>query len=103
MNNLKIKNVKFLGDTLVAAQDKDNNIWAGISYFCKALGLNKNEKDRQIKNIQTDETLKRGCVKFDAGVFDANNEAIALKFVMNGYIALTAFTDGLWKMGFNED
>lgn len=79
MNELKIKEIEFLGDTLVAAQDKEGKIWAGASYFCKALGMNKNEKDRQIKNIQVDETLKRGCVKFDAGVFDANNETIALK------------------------
>lgn len=79
MNTLTVKNVDFLGDTLVAAQDRDGNIWAGVSYFCKALGMNKNEKDRQIKNIQADEPLKRGCVKFDAGVFDPNNEAIALQ------------------------
>lgn len=79
MKDLIVKNVDLFGDTVVAAKDEDGEIWAGVSYFCKGLGLNKSEKDRQVKNVQSDEVLKRGCLKFDAGVFDANNEAVALK------------------------
>lgn len=78
-NNLIVKDVDLFGDNVIVAKDNEGNIWAGVSYICKGLGLGKNEKDRQIKNIQKDETLKRGCVKFDAGVFDPNNETVALK------------------------
>ncbi len=78
MDNLTVKHVDVFGDDIVAAQDANGNIWAGASYFCRAFGMNKNEKDRQIKNIQSDEVLNRGCVKFDAGVFDQGNPTLAL-------------------------
>lgn len=79
MNELEVKRVPFMGTDLMAAKDESGTIWAGVSYICNGLGLNKNEKDRQIKNVQSDEVLKEGCVKFDAGVFDPNNPTIAVK------------------------
>ncbi len=79
MKNLIVKNVDFMGDGLLAGKDMNGIIWASVSYFCNALGMTKNAKDRQVKKIQSDETLKRGCVKFDAGVFDPNNETLALQ------------------------
>lgn len=79
MNELQIKKVPFMGTDLMAARDADGQIWAGVSYICKGIGLSKNEKDRQVKNVQADRVLSRGCVKFDAGVFDPNNETIAVK------------------------
>lgn len=79
MNELVVKEINFNGDQLKAIQDSNRIIWVGISWICNGLGLNKNMKDRQIKNIQTDSLLKRGCVKFDAGVFDPNNETLALE------------------------
>lgn len=78
-NNMEIKKVPFMGTELVAARDADGQIWAGVSYICNGIGLNKNEKDRQVKNVQADRVLKKGCVKFDAGVFDQNNATVALK------------------------
>ena len=79
MNELAVKQVDLFGDTIVAAQDKDGNIWAGISGFCKGIGLSKSQKDTQVEKIQADRTLRMGCRKFPAGVFDANNEVLALK------------------------
>lgn len=79
MNELEIKRVPFLGAELMAARDEAGQIWAGVSYICNGIGLNKNEKDRQVKNVQADRVLKKGCVKFDAGVFDQNNQAVAIK------------------------
>lgn len=79
MNGLAVKDVQFNGVTLRAAQDAENIIWVGVAWVCNGLGLNKNQKDRQVKNIQNDELLVRGCVKFDAGVFDDNNETLALQ------------------------
>lgn len=80
MNELMIKEVDFNGDSLMAAQDKNtNDIYVGVSWVCSGIGFNKNQKDRQVKNIQSDEVLRRGCVKFDAGVFDRNNKTLAIK------------------------
>lgn len=78
-DDLIVKAVPFMGDELMAARDdKTGKIYAGVSYICKGIGFSKHEKDRQVANIQKDEVLKRGCLKFEAGVFDQNNEAIAI-------------------------
>lgn len=79
MGGLTVKDVDFNGAVLKAAQDMNNIIWVGVSWVCSGMGLNKNQKDRQVKNIQSDSLLSRGCVKFDAGVFDDNNDALALQ------------------------
>ena len=57
----------------------NGKIYVGISNICLNLGMNKNDKDRQIKNVQSDFILIKGCVKFDAGVFDPNNSTIAIE------------------------
>ena len=79
MNELEIKKVPFMGADLMAARDKDGQIWAGVSYICNGIGLTKHQKDRQVTNIQTDKVLSQGCLKFEAGVFDPNNETVAVK------------------------
>ena len=78
MNGLAVKDIEFNGSMLKAAQDVNNVVWVGVSYICNGIGLTKNMKDRQIKNIQADKLLSKGCVKFDAGVFDDNNATLAL-------------------------
>lgn len=79
MNDLIVKHVNLFGDDIVAAQDNEGNIWAGVSGFCRGIGFSKSQKDTQVDKIQTDKTLKIGCRKFPAGVFDQNNETLALK------------------------
>lgn len=79
MNELNVKNVDVFGSSIMAAQGKDGQIYAGVSYFCNALGMSKGQKDRQVKNVQKDKVLKNGCVKFDAGILDASNESVALR------------------------
>lgn len=79
MNDMIVKTVDLMGDTVMAAKDKDGNIWAGVSYFCNALGMNKKQKDWQTEKVQSDKILSRGAGKFGAGVFDPNNETIALR------------------------
>lgn len=79
MNDLSVKSVTFLGSNLMAAKDeKSGKIYVGVSYICRGIGFSKHEKDRQVANVQQEEILKRGCLKFGAGVFDPNNEALAL-------------------------
>lgn len=79
MNDMIVKSVDLMGDTVMAAQDSEGNIWAGVSYFCNALGMNKKQKDWQTEKVQSDKILSRGAGKFGAGVFDPNNETIALR------------------------
>lgn len=76
---MTVKRVDMFGDAIMAAQDKEGNIWAGVSYFCNALGMQKWQKDKQIQKVQSDKALKKGCSKLGAGVFDPNNETVALK------------------------
>lgn len=79
MNDLIVKPVDVLGSSIMAAQDEKGRIFAGVSYFCNALGMTRGQKNRQVKNVQKDETLKRGCIKLGAGVLDEGNEAVALR------------------------
>jgi hypothetical protein len=85
-SQLSVKTVPFMGDELMAAKDeKSGKIYAGVSYICKGIGFDKNLKDAEVKRVQRDIVLKQGCVKFDAGVFDPNNEALAIE---NDFIPL---------------
>lgn len=79
MNDLAVKTVDFMGDGLLAAKDNEGIIWTGVNSFCRGLGMDKKQKDSQVEKVQNDETLKRGCRKFPAGVFDPNNETLALQ------------------------
>ena len=79
MNNLIVKPVDVLGDTIMAAKDNEGNIFAGINYFCNALGMSKGQRDKQVQKVQKDEVLKQGCFRLEAGIFDPANEAIALR------------------------
>lgn len=73
------KVIDFCGDELLVVKDNSNNkVYTGIGYICKGIGFSKDQKDRQVKNIQSDIVLNRGCVKFDAGVIDKNNEVLAI-------------------------
>ncbi len=79
MNDLIVKSVDVLGDAIMAVKNEDGYVYAGVSYFCTALGMSRGQKNRQVANVQTDETLKHGCIKLGAGVLDEGNEAIALR------------------------
>lgn len=78
-NSLIVKDVDLFGDNVIAAKDNEGNIWAGVKWFCSGLGLTRGQINNEISKIQSDDVLKRGCTKFNAGVFDPNNETVALK------------------------
>lgn len=79
MSDLMVKPVDVLGDTIMAAKDEKNVIWVGINYFCQGLDMEKKQRDYQVEKVKADKTLKRGCRKFPAGVFDIANEVYALR------------------------
>lgn len=73
------KTVTFNGAQLMGVKANNGKVYAAVSWICKGLGFDKNHKDRQVKNIQTDLVLKEGCVKFAAGVLDPHNEVLAIE------------------------
>lgn len=79
MNDLIIKNVNVLGDSILAAKDNGGDIWVGINAFCQGLDMNKKQRDWQVKKVQGDKTLSKGCREFSAGVFDPSNSVYALR------------------------
>ena len=79
MNDLTVKSVNVLGDTVMAAKDKDGNIWAGINFFCRGLGMSKRQRDFQVEKVKADKALSKGCTLLRAGVLDTANEVYALR------------------------
>ena len=59
-NELSVKTVDFMGDGLLAAQDKDGVIWAGVKWFCDGIGLSEGQIKAERKKIQEDLVLSKG-------------------------------------------
>lgn len=78
-NELIVKDVDFFGDTLKAARDEKGIVWAGVKWLCAGMGLTRGQSNREVVKIQEDLILSKGCMKFRAGVFDLNNETLALQ------------------------
>ena len=60
MNDLEVKSVNLMGDTIMAAKDKEGSIWVGVRWICKGLGMSEGQWKRQITNIQKDVLFQRG-------------------------------------------
>jgi phage antirepressor YoqD-like protein len=76
----ELKEVEFNGDILMATQDNETGkIYVGASWICNGIGLSKSQKDTHVQKLQNDIVLKLGCLRFQAGVFDDNNETIAIE------------------------
>lgn len=79
MNDLVVKNIDLFGDSVMAAKDKDGNIWAGIRWFCYGLGMSEGQMKRQIKNIKEDTILGKGGSKFVLPTGNGVQEVFCLK------------------------
>ena len=79
MSDLMVKPVDVLGDTIMAAKDRNNLIWVGVNSFCQGLDMEKKQRDWQVEKIKQDKTLSKGCRLLPAGVFDVANEVYALR------------------------
>ena len=60
MDNLVIKNVDVMGDSIMAAKDNNGEIWVGIRWICDGLGMTEGHMKRQIANIKKDLMLSKG-------------------------------------------
>ena len=65
---------------------KDNNqIYVGVKWVTEAIGLNKNQHDRQVKNIQLDETLSKGASYLTLPTKGGNQRSLCLEIRENFY------------------
>lgn len=58
MEEMTVKSVDLMGDTIMAAQDGKGVIWVGIKWMCQGMGMTDGQYKRQIVNIQKDLFLK---------------------------------------------
>lgn len=61
MNELVVKNVNLFGDSIVTAQDKDGQIWAGVRWLCNGMGLSRGQMNNESTKIKEDVVLKEGA------------------------------------------
>lgn len=78
-NKLSVKTVDFMGDGLLAAQDKDGVIWAGVKWFCEGIGLSEGQIKSERKKIQEDLVLSRGTKFHPLGKDNANSDVLCLQ------------------------
>lgn len=79
MNELEVKKVPFMGTELMAARDKDGQIWAGVRWVCDGIGLSRNQRDNQIEKIKVDKALNKGAGNFLLPTNGGNQKCICLK------------------------
>lgn len=79
MNDLTVKNVDLFGDTVVAAQDKDGQVWAGVKWICDGLGLSDGQGKSERKKLQEDLVLSEGTKFHPLGRGNANKEVLCLR------------------------
>ena len=60
MNDLVVKKVDLCGDAIMAAQDKDGQVWAGVKWLCDGLGLTEDQMRNERKKISKDVVLSKG-------------------------------------------
>lgn len=78
MNELTVKQVDLFGDTIMAAQDKNGNIWAGVKWFCEGLGLSEGQTKSERKKIQEDMVLSEGTKFHPLGNSNAGKDVLCL-------------------------
>lgn len=60
MEDLIVKNVDVMGDSIKAAKDATGNIWVGVRWVCDALDMTEGQMKRQVKNIKKDMVFGEG-------------------------------------------
>lgn len=87
MNNelVKFKEMEILeqdfnGDNIMTVKMKDTGkSYVGVSWITQALGFNKNNHDRQVKNIQSDIVLSKGASYLTLPTKGGNQKALCIE------------------------
>lgn len=79
-NDLLTKSVDFLGDEIMCVKDESTGkIYVGVRWICNGIGFARGQINNEVLRVQSDIVLKRGCMKFRAGVFDENNDTVSIE------------------------
>lgn len=79
MNDMIVKSVDLMGDTVMAAQDSDGTIWVGVRWMCQGMGMSDGQYKRQITNIQKDLLLKSSGANLNLNKGSGEREVFCLK------------------------
>lgn len=79
MNALEIKEINFIGDSLMAAKDEKGVIWAGVSYICKGIGLSEGQTKSERLKIRQDLVLSKGGRNFILPTKGGEQEVLCLQ------------------------
>lgn len=60
ISDLIVNPVDVLGDTVMAAKDRDGNAWVGVRWACDALDMTEGQTKWQVKNIKNDMAFGEG-------------------------------------------
>lgn len=76
--NLVRKEINFNNDTILTVLE-NGKVYVSIKHVCKNLGMTENQIESQRQKITKEETLKKGYLKFQVGVFDPNNITLGIE------------------------
>lgn len=79
MNDMIVKNVNVMGDSIMAAKDGDGVVWVGIKWMCQGMGMSEGQYKRQIVNIQKDLLLKNSGSNLILNKGSGEREVFCLK------------------------
>ena len=79
MNDLVVKNVNLFGDTIMAAKDKEGQVWAGVKWLCEGLGLTDDQMRNERKKISKDVVLSKGGSNLTLPTKGGKQEVLCLR------------------------
>lgn len=79
MNDLIVKNVDVFGDTVIATQDENGVIWAGVRWMCDGIGLSRGQMNNEVTKVKEDLVLSKGARNFILPTKGGKQEALCLQ------------------------
>lgn len=77
---MEILEQDFNGDNIMTVKMKGSNkVYIGVTWITHALGFNKNNHDRQVKNIQSDIVLSKGASYLTLPTKGGNQKALCIE------------------------
>ena len=77
---MEIMETDFNGDEIMTVKMKDSGkIYVGVKWITESLGFNKNNHDRQVKNIQSDIVLSQGASNLTLPTKGGNQKALCIE------------------------
>lgn len=79
MNDLIVKNVDVFGDTVIATQDENGVIWAGVRWMCDGIGLSRGQMNNEVTKVKEDLVLSKGARNLMLPTKGGKQEALCLQ------------------------